>query len=229
MKTLSFWQIKFALYLASKSQHRRYAWRWLKSQEDDFLLKHKLPWITFGAIDYLDNLEFRGKTVFEFGSGGSTLYWLKRGAACISIEHDQAWYERLRPTLADLMQVDYRFVPPSHHPNQDYFDASDPDDFSSDEYPQKHQRYENYVKQIDHFPDHAFYAVLIDGRSRAACIKHAVPKVQPNGYLILDNAERSYYTQKTATFLNGFEQMRYAGCMPCNAQFSETRIYRKHG
>ena len=229
MKMLSFWQIKFALYLASKPQHRRYVWRWLKSQESDFLIKNKLPWITFGAIDYLDKLNFQGKSVFEFGSGGSTLYCLKRGAKCISIEHDRSWYERLRFILTNEVQVDYRFVPSSYHPNQNDFDASDPDDFSSDEYPQKHQRYEAYVRQIDYFPDHAFYVVIIDGRSRAACIKHAVTKVQPNGYLILDNAERAYYTQKTAIFLNDFEEMRFAGCMPCNAQFSETRIYRKNG
>lgn len=226
-------QMKFALRLMLNSSQRRYALRWLQSQEADFLLRHKLPWITFGAIDFLNDLNLAGQNVFEYGSGGSTLYWLNHGAKCVSIEHDEAWYTRLQTELQanwhkDYTLLDYRFITPSIHPNVFHFDAADPDDYSSDEYPNKHQRYEAYVKQIDTFPDNHFFVVLIDGRSRAACIKHAINKVSIGGYIVLDNAERKYYTQNTAALLANFERKVFAGCMPCNPQFAETHIYRKN-
>ncbi|MCW5549110.1 MAG: class I SAM-dependent methyltransferase [Opitutaceae bacterium] len=58
-----------------------------------------IPWFTYPALEYLNQLDFRGKTVFEFGAGNSTLYWSNRAARVVSIEHDQAWYERIRSKL----------------------------------------------------------------------------------------------------------------------------------
>ena len=36
-----------------------------------------LPWYTYPAIEYLEQLDFRDRTVFEFGSGASTLFWVR--------------------------------------------------------------------------------------------------------------------------------------------------------
>src|SRR4051812_3930217 len=55
-----------------------------------------LPWYTYPMIDYLNQLDFSEKSVFEFGAGNSTLYWARRAKSVTSIEHDVKWYDVVR-------------------------------------------------------------------------------------------------------------------------------------
>lgn len=59
----------------------------------------EIPWFTYPAIEYLSQLDFSGKTVFEFGAGNSSLFWSRRAARVVSVEHDREWHERLRARL----------------------------------------------------------------------------------------------------------------------------------
>ena len=54
------------------------------------------PWLTYPLIEYLNGFDFSGKDVFEFGSGGSTLYWAARARSVYSVEFDAGWYKVLR-------------------------------------------------------------------------------------------------------------------------------------
>lgn len=58
-----------------------------------------LPWYTYGAIEYLSSLDFRGRRVFEFGAGNSTLFWEQRAAEVVSVETDPEWFERIAPRV----------------------------------------------------------------------------------------------------------------------------------
>ncbi len=60
----------------------------------------ELPLYTYGAIEYLVQFDFSAKRVFEFGAGGSTLFWMRRAREVISVESDQQWCEKLEPKLA---------------------------------------------------------------------------------------------------------------------------------
>jgi hypothetical protein len=55
-----------------------------------------IPWMTYPAICWLDQMDFSDKQVFEYGCGASTLYWARRSKRVFSVEHDQAWCERTR-------------------------------------------------------------------------------------------------------------------------------------
>lgn len=57
-----------------------------------------LPWYTYPAIEYLKQLDFSLARVFEWGSGGSSLFWSSRCREIISVERDREWYERVRET-----------------------------------------------------------------------------------------------------------------------------------
>ena len=52
-----------------------------------------LPWYTYGAIEYLEGLDFSQKSIFEYGSGQSSRYWAKRSRRLVSVESDPAWYK----------------------------------------------------------------------------------------------------------------------------------------
>lgn len=58
-----------------------------------------LPWITYGAIDFLTPRIQPHWRVFEFGAGYSTLWWSSRVAAVVSVESDRAWLESISARL----------------------------------------------------------------------------------------------------------------------------------
>jgi hypothetical protein len=58
-----------------------------------------LPWITYPAIEFLKQLDLRDKTVFEYGCGGSTVFWSRVAKHVISVEHNQEFYREIRPLL----------------------------------------------------------------------------------------------------------------------------------
>lgn len=63
------------------------------------------PWFTYPMLEFLDTLDLRGKSIFEFGAGGSTLYWARRGAAVTSVELDADWYNHLLGILPDNVAI----------------------------------------------------------------------------------------------------------------------------
>jgi hypothetical protein len=54
-----------------------------------------LPWYTYPAIDFLGAKDFSEKTVLEFGSGQSTLWWSERAKRIVTLESDKAWLRRV--------------------------------------------------------------------------------------------------------------------------------------
>lgn len=67
-----------------------------------------LPMFSYPAIEYLGQLDLRGRAVFEYGSGDSTLYWCARAGRVVTVEHDQAWFDRLasrKPPALELLFV----------------------------------------------------------------------------------------------------------------------------
>jgi hypothetical protein len=54
-----------------------------------------LPWYTYPAIEYLQQLDFRDKTIFEYGCGNSSLFWAERAAKVISVDDDDRWYNEV--------------------------------------------------------------------------------------------------------------------------------------
>lgn len=107
-------------------------------------------------------------------------------------------------------------------------DPANPDDYYSADEGFSQHTFRQYVTFIDRFPDHSFDIVMIDGRARTSCIKHAAPKIKKGGLLIVDNADRSYYLKNTKQYLAGFRLVENAyGPIPYNHFFSKTNIWIK--
>ena len=64
-----------------------------------------VPWMTYPAICYLNQLDVSQKQVFEYGCGASTLYWARRAKRVYAVEHDQAWCERTRATAPPNAEI----------------------------------------------------------------------------------------------------------------------------
>jgi len=67
-----------------------------------------LPWYTYPAIEYCNQLDASALKIFEYGSGNSSLYWANKGAKVWCVEHDPAWWEEMRRRSAQLCGLSLR-------------------------------------------------------------------------------------------------------------------------
>lgn len=58
-----------------------------------------IPWYTYPTTEYLSHFNFEQFSVFEFGSGNSTLWWAGRCQSIDSVEDDQDWHAKISKTL----------------------------------------------------------------------------------------------------------------------------------
>ncbi len=67
-----------------------------------------IPWYTYPAIEYLENLDMTDKRVLEWGSGNSSLFWAKRAKEVISIENDKEWFEKINAKKLPNQTIYYK-------------------------------------------------------------------------------------------------------------------------
>jgi hypothetical protein len=156
-----------------------------------------LPWITYPAIEFIRRRIKNEMKVFEFGSGGSTLWWADRVSEVISIEHDRVWHEKFKNIQKDNVRT-YHI-----------------DLICNGDYSKKILEYNDY-----------FDLVIIDGRDRVNCMKNCLPALRPDGVVILDNSDRPDYTEGVDFLIsNGFKKIEFVGFCPIVNFKSETSIF----
>lgn len=202
----------------------RYFAPWFQSLNNNKSpIEDRIPWIVFSAFKYLNAAIKKNDKVFEYGMGGSTLYFLDKGCDVVSIEHDLIWFNKLR----DLIPIESKwrglFVP---------YQLISQSDSSEKKYRSlfpgyKDKSFENYILQLNVFPDKYFDIIFIDGRARADGLKIAKNKIKQSGIIILDNAERTRYINAISELVGlGWEQKRYVGSGPfVNYELWETHIF----
>ena len=203
--------------------------RWVDFQKSKDVFIRKTPWLTFSAIDYLNSYLTPQMKVFEFGGGGSTLYFLERTAEVVTVEHHEEWYDALKKKIEGRYTSKWNgnFVQPDSQTSLGR-QIGDPDEYFSDDPLYENQTFRTYASFIDKFPDEYFDVVLIDGRARPSCLKHSLSKVRLNGLLTLDNAERHYYLDWIDGQLDNYTLMQdWFGPTPYSQWFSQTNIWQR--
>ena len=187
--------------------------RWRRSLAPDHTsITDRLPWVTFGAIDWMDGYLNKDSRVFEYGSGGSTLFLLDRSGKVTSVEHDKDWYEEVKKK-GEQASLLLRTPEP----------VTDSKEFTS----VRHAgfQFEHYVRSIKQEEDQSLDLVIVDGRARNQCVKAALPKIKPGGYLLLDNSDRERYAPARA-LLSSYERTDFRGLAPYCNQPSQTSVWK---
>lgn len=70
-----------------------------------------LPWISFAAIEFLEQRLTGTQTVYEYGGGGSTVFFARRAARVVTIENDEAWVTALRAHLDSQGITNVQVIP----------------------------------------------------------------------------------------------------------------------
>lgn len=211
-------------------KNMRHFFRWRRSQFAGATpVSDEQPWITFDAIQYLKEKVRPGHKIFEFGGGGSTLFFLKRCHEVVTVEHDAKWFLLLKQLVENKHLESWagQLIEPEKGDLVESPSASNPDHYSSGG--TKGVNYKKYASLIDSYPDGYFDIVLVDGRSRPACIKHAAPKLRKGGLIVLDNADRSYYLGSAVKEILGEYSLVLStkGASPYVPFFTQTNIWKK--
>ena len=191
------------------------------AQSPDLNLRY--PWLPLRAVSWLDHVVTRDMVVFEYGSGGSTIYLAHRAKQMYSVEHSQIWQQRLSSEATTLRlnncKVELMETPPLRGP------IPDPTDPKSYGKRGSKRSWKQYVTSIDRFPDASIDLVIVDGMARPSSIAHAIPKVKAGGVLLLDDADRLDY-QRAIGLLETWHRVDLSG-MRYDQAFITTIAWRK--
>ena len=189
----------------------------------------RIPWLCFSAIDRIKKILRRDMILFEYGSGGSTLFWSSRVRQVVSVEHDRLWYEKTKTELSGLDITNVTYILSEAEPD-DKFKAKNfknPADYISEDGNFTGKKFESYAKQIDYFEDQFFDVIIVDGRARPSCILHALKKVKRNGFIIVDNTDRKNYLEPFQFNTGEWSRWDFVGPVPYIYDFSKTTILQK--
>lgn len=189
-------------------------------------------WITYGATAFLESRLKPSMRVFEYGAGGSTIFIAARVGQVVSVEHDGIWVRQVQETAArlGLENATILHVEAPVMPEPAARAAGDPNGYVSADAQCVDRHFRTYAGAIDRYPDGAFHFILIDGRARPSCFKHALPKLAAGGVIMLDNAERPHYAYIRNTLdALGWARLDFAGAGPYNQYFWKTTFWIQPG
>jgi hypothetical protein len=158
-----------------------------------------LPWVTYSFIDFIKDRLNQQQRVFEYGSGSSTLFYAQRVGKVVSVEHDEAWFNKIvssKPQNAEMIFT-------------------------------KLERGGEYSKKAALLGEQ-FDIIIVDGRDRVNCCKESIHALSSQGVMVLDDSERKDYDE-ARHFLKekGFKELSFSGISPGLFYLKATSVFYK--
>jgi len=156
-----------------------------------------IPWMNYNVISFLEERLDRGLSLFEYGSGNSTLFFAKLVGSVVSVECDPAWYKEILANMPE--NVTLRLCVP--------YDA------------------EKYVAMIGE-QGQKFDVVVVDAEERPRCLDAAPAWLTDGGVILLDDADKEAYRQGIESLLDrGFRKLDFEGLKPGGIRAYRTTIF----
>lgn len=158
-----------------------------------------LPWVTYSFIDFIKPRLTKNLSVFEYGSGNSTLFYAKHVQKVVSVEHDEAWCHKIAQEKAANAEMIFTAL-------------------------EKDGEYSRKAVLLGE----KFDIIIVDGRDRVNCCKNSVEALTTSGVLVLDDSERDFY-QPARTFLleKSFKELPFTGVSPGLFYNKTTSVFYK--
>ena len=164
---------------------------------------NNLPWITYGAINFLKNFTNKNISVFEFGCGSSTIFFAKNCKEVIALETNRIWQNLIIEKLKSLNLTAQIHLMSDGIANKNY-----------EIFPQ------NFTKKFD--------LIVIDSIKRFACAQNSINFLNDDGIIILDDSHRPNYKKIFNFFTeNNFKATNFIGIEPGKLQLKQTTIFKK--
>jgi precorrin-6B methylase 2 len=158
-----------------------------------------LPWVTYSFIDFIKPRLNKDLSIFEFGSGSSTLFYAKYVKRVVSVEHDEAWYHKIVKNKAQNAEMIFSKLEPGGE----------------------------YSKKASTLGE-LFDIIIVDGRDRVNCCMNSVVALTPGGVIVLDDSERQEYDKARVFFKDaGFKELSFSGISPGLFYLKATSVFYK--
>jgi hypothetical protein len=145
-----------------------------------------LPWMNFSAIRFLEDRLTKELSLFEYGSGYSTLFYADLVRNVVSVESDPTWFEIISKRVPENAKV--------------LLVEADDDG--------------EYCRAIERTPD-LYDVVIVDGRDRVNSFRRGLSKLTDRGVILLDDAMRERYGEaRDIAREAGFRSLDFYGLKP---------------
>lgn len=173
-----------------------------------------LPWISFGALRFLNKFLRPEHEVFEFGGGGSTIYFAQRAQRVLTMESHPDWHQTLSAALAErhLKNAVCELHPIS---------GDDATQFKDDQFFQRVQSQRWDVILVDCY---CGYSKTRYGAIRPFAFELAQRQLKPGGIIVLDD---SWMFPELLAAKPGWRITDFVGPGPCRYGVTSTAIFEK--
>ncbi len=173
-------------------------------------LDQGLPWLAWPCIRFLAERLGSGSRVFEWGGGGSTLFFLDRGCHVTTVESSRDWSDKIRQQILPRTGACSRFDLRTIEAGRD-----------------SPESIEAYVEAV--LRGRPWDLILIDGLeedylSRLRCVELAPTALRHGGTIVLDDAWRPGY-DGVPGMLSSFTRKSFRGLGPARLGVTQTDVY----
>jgi hypothetical protein len=180
----------------------RHGWaRSLRTKEPVDEEGRPIPWIPYAAVDFLAERLRPDLTVLELGAGYSTLFFMRRVARVLSIEHEPSWGDWVRARA---------------EPNVTVVEADGASPVS-------------YLAPL-RADSGRFDLVFVDAVHRNEAFAEAVLRLTPRGVILLDDSQRSVYAPAFAAAAEaGLRHLHFEGHKAASVNLHRTTVFYRDG
>jgi tRNA A58 N-methylase Trm61 len=152
-------------------------------------------------VSFLEQRLTKDLSLFEFGSGNSTLFFADRVKVVVSVEDDRTWYSYCVDRLPANVTLIFR----------------------------EWDHTGTYARSIAE-QERNFDVVVVDGEDRVNCLITAQQFLTPSGVIILDDTQNTTSNAGIDSLLErGFRRLDLEGVKPGGIRFYRTTILYRDG
>lgn len=170
------------------------------------IMPNPVPFLVMDAIRYLGEMVKPDMKVMELGGGNSSLWFLSKGAKLTTYEHDIHWAQMVYDTV-----------------------DKNPSKYNQDKFELRVMKGASTLNDMIKQDDASYDIILIDSMNeftrRNDCIRIAMKKIKPGGWLVLDNSDNPV-NWKGAELLEGKDMIRFTGFGPMAFFVCQTTFWK---
>lgn len=178
------------------------------------------PWFSYPCLHMLPRVMGKDSRVMEYGGGQSTIWWSKRVAEVVSVDHDREWHARIAGQLDTpllLREAGHALEPELEARLAPFYELELADHTTGDLEQDMRSGAETrpfhaYAAEMMRHPRGYFDIAVVDGAARVLCAWVAAQCLGENGIVILDNSDVAIFDDAFKILEDaGFVGLEFAG------------------
>ena len=217
--------------------HKRYLSQtgWIESKNRNESVRNGvyIPWTSYAFLYWFENRSIAKRVndynILEFGSGASTIYWSSHFKTIYTIETDHQWFELVKKTCLDLINVNPFLLYKKHRIDSNQKDASGWErvfDIDRSLFPEINFQFElidfelilSLISKSEYF--------FIDGGPRNLYMHLIAHYADLNSIVIVDNSDQYYTLSGREELLKcGYKEIVFNSLGPLNHSAFSTSVF----